>query len=338
MLVFCITGALLLGISVYLFIPVHAKGKEVQLIVEPGTSVRLLARLLEEKKVISHQRVFLIWLRINGLDKSVQSGKYTFYQYEGIISAARDLKSVQAIELSVTIPEGLTIEQTAVKMTEVLGLDTATFFSLCRDRNFIENLGLPVETLEGYLFPDSYRFHPNVRPDEVIIRMVESFKKEYASILQTTQSARFTQAQIVTLASIVEKEATLPAERSHIAGVFLNRLRMDIPLGADPTIRYVLKKFSGQLRVSELQNTSPYNTRIHAGLPPGPICSPGKGSIEAVINPLKTKDLYFVAKWDGTGAHDFSQTNAEHERKKSTIRIQNQLRISKKEMKEKTQR
>jgi UPF0755 protein len=112
--------------------------------------------------------------------------------------------------------------------------------------------------------------------------------------------------------------------------VFHNRLRLGYPLGADPTVRYALKKFSGDLRVSELNSPSPYNTRRFPGLPPGPICSPGKGALIAAAAPLETKDLYFVARWDGSGTHDFSATNAEHERKKIDIRKRNLLRLQRK--------
>jgi len=193
-------------------------------------------------------------------------------------------------------------------------------------------LGISAASLEGYLFPDTYRFSPDAGCRDVIERMVHRFHSVYESIpFDSGIEQEYTRHQIVTMASIVEKEATVAGERPRIAGVFFNRLRKGYPLGADPTVRYALRKFSGPLRVSELKTPSPYNTRRFAGLPPGPICSPGRGSLNAAASPLETRELYFVAKWDGSGEHDFSKTNAEHERKKKAIRRRNQLRKKRKQ-------
>jgi UPF0755 protein len=136
-----------------------------------------------------------------------------------------------------------------------------------------------------------------------------------------------TKKEIVILASIVEKEAALAEERPRIAGVFSNRLAVRLPLGADPTVRYALKKFSGPLLFQDLNIASRYNTRRYAGLPPGPICSPGQASLIAAMSPMRTNELYFVARWDGSGAHDFSVTNEEHSRKKIAIRYRNEKRL-----------
>jgi UPF0755 protein len=140
-----------------------------------------------------------------------------------------------------------------------------------------------------------------------------------------------TKREIIILASIVEKEAVLAEERPRIAGVFYNRLALRQPLGADPTVRYALKKFSGPLTFADLNVASPYNTRRFTGLPPGPICSPGRASLIAAMSPMRTNELYFVARWDGSGAHEFSVTNEEHSRKKLTIRYQNEKRLRQKE-------
>ncbi len=320
----------IVAVGLYLFVPLEDPGDEVVLIVEPGTTVGFVAKLLKEKEVIAHKKVFLLWVKLNKLEKSMQAGKYTFYKYEGIIKAAEKLKTAEPIEESVTVPEGCTIEQTAECITEVFTVDTAEFVRLCKDTAFINTQGFDVSTLEGYLFPNTYRFPPDAGAEEIIARMVRQFFLVYNAIQQTGISKQYTRHEIVTLASIVEEEATLSEERTRIAGVFYNRLTKNMPLGADPTVRYALKKFSGPLRVSELKNPSPYNTRIHTGLPPGPICSPGAGALKAAIAPMETKELFFVAKWDGSGEHDFSVTNAQHDRKKQEIRRQNYLRKLKK--------
>lgn len=308
------------------FLPTQKRGSEVVITVERGTSVRAVAVMLKEKNIIPSKKAFLVWVKLNKVDKAVQAGRYRFYVNEGIFSVVKKLRSAEPIDTSITIPEGLTIEQTAATIAAVLFIDTAEFVAACNNKDFIRNLGIEAASLEGYLHPDTYRFGYKVKPREIIARMVRQFVDVYTAIPPTAMSDKYSQSEIVTLASIVEEEATLASERPRIAGVFHNRLRLGIPLGADPTVRYAIKKFSGPLRVSELQNPSPYNTRIHKGLPPGPICSPGRGALEAALAPMETKELYFVAKWDGTGAHDFSLTNAEHDRKKLDIRNKNNLR------------
>jgi UPF0755 protein len=149
--------------------------------------------------------------------------------------------------------------------------------------------------------------------------MVERFKDATRDLPNNTQG-RLTFHEAVILGSIIEKEAQRPEERARISAVFHNRLRLHIPLGADPTVRYVFKKFSGPLLKDELKSPSLYNTRVNPGLPPGPICSPGLAAIKAALTPMASKELYFVAKWDGTGGHAFSFTNAEHNQKKLAIR------------------
>lgn len=314
----------------YYFVPMREAGKEVTLIIENGKSVRFLAKELKAKKVIPHEKLFLLWLRLNKLERKIQAGKVILCEYDGIIETAIKLQNAKAIELSVTVSEGLTIWQTASRIAEIFPIDTLVFISLCSNEEFIKKLGFEISSLEGFLFPETYRFRPQAKSEEIIKGMVKEFRRIYSSLKQTKFSSTFSQLEIITMASIVEKEAMIPSERTRISGVFHNRVRLKIPLGADPTVRYSIRKFSGPLRVSELKNRSPYNTRIFTGLPPGPICSPGMGAIEAAIEPLDTKDLFFVAKWDGSGEHDFSETNAQHDRKKMKIRRKNSLRKRKK--------
>jgi UPF0755 protein len=224
------------------------------------------------------------------------------------------------------VPEGLTIEQTAVLFKTALGTDSVAFINACRDPALLRNHLIPTATVEGYLFPDTYRFLPGVLPLEIVRRMVAHFDEKFAEMKDSLQNRSMTEHDIVVLASIVEKEAVVNNERPLIAGVFQNRLNKNCPLGADPTIRYYLRKFDGPLHVSELSLSTPFNTRKYAGLPPNPICSPGIASLQAAMHPLTTKYFYFVAKWDGSGAHDFSVTNEEHCKKKNEIRRKNDIR------------
>jgi UPF0755 protein len=317
----------------YLLYPWHQSNESVSVAVQKGSPVRVIADSLLTHRVITARTPFLVWLRWSHIDRKIQAGRYTFFPGEGVFSASEKLTHAVPVELAVTIPEGLTIEQTAARIAAVLPIDTTEFTALCRDSLFIRELGFEsLPSLEGYLFPDTYLLLESTTCREIIRRMTGIFFAEYSK-LDSLASALpgFTRSEIVTLASIVEKEAALSYERPRIAGVFHNRLRMRQPLGADPTVRYIFKKFSGPLYQSELNTNSPYNTRRYPGLPPGPICSPGFSSLAATVSPLKTNDLYFVAKWDGSGAHEFSVTNAEHSRKKILIRQQNMRRLRHKE-------
>ncbi|MBD3316814.1 MAG: endolytic transglycosylase MltG [Chitinivibrionales bacterium] len=319
-----------LGAFAYYFMAGGPQGERVELVVEPGASVRFLAEKLERKGVVRSARVLLVWMKITGIDKQVQAGKYAFRRKAGVVNAARELLDPEPVDTAVTVPEGLIIEQIGELFASTFSFSPDTFVALCTDTAFLRGLGFEGSSLEGFLFPDTYRFSPDVGPGEVIARMYGHFEQQFSTLDSTPIMERYSRAEIVTMASIVEKEATLAEERAHIAGVFYNRLKKGYPLGADPTVRYALRKFSGPLRVSELKNPSPYNTRVHRGLPPGPICSPGLGALAASVSPLETDDLYFVAKWDGTGAHDFSTTAAEHNRKKFEIRRLNELRKQRK--------
>jgi UPF0755 protein len=323
-LIICI----LAGAAAILFIPRPAPDRQVPVTIAPGESLHSVCTALKRTGVVSSSTILLGWIKIKGYERRIQAGDYVFIKGEGIFAAAEKLLHAWVKEISVTIPEGLTFEQIAALVHRALGIDTTEFDSLCRDSGFIAQCKLPGPSLEGYLFPETYRFPEKATARDIIGRMTAMFIQRYNGVkIDSAVDARCDQRQIVILASIVEKEATLPEERGRIAAVFHNRLRMGYALGADPTVRYILKKFSGPLRVSELNIDSPYNTRIKIGLPPGPICSPGFACLQAVAMPPRTNELYFVAKWDGSGAHDFSVSLVEHERKKNEIRTNNNKRL-----------
>jgi UPF0755 protein len=307
----------------YYFMPMSGVNSEkVQVTIERGTSARAIAEMLEAKGVVRSSRVLLLWLRHTETADKIQAGRFTFLKGEGALNASgRLLEPQHAAEQTITVREGLTIEQTAARIAELIGIDSAAFVDLCLDPTFIASVGINAKSLEGYLFPDTYRLPENVTPEAIIRRMVGRFHDVYSTVeFDPVIKEKYNQHQIITLAAIVEKEATLAAERGRIAGVFHNRLRLGWPLGADPTVRYIFRKFTGPLRVSELNSPDPYNTRRFAGLPPGPICSPGLGAIRATAKPDTTSAMFFVALRDGSGAHHFSITNAEHDRKKLKIR------------------
>jgi UPF0755 protein len=339
-LALCLAGAAVWSFNYYLMpdkaaiarpVPVHVE-------IERGTSARAVSDTLAACGVVRSGKALYYWMRYFGISDKIQAGRFTFIRGEGAVNAAEKLLKAEVIEQTVFVQEGLTIEQTASKVAAQAGVDSAEFVRLCNDTAFVAALGINAKTLEGYLFPDTYRFPESGITAEVVVRKMAARFKEACAGLQWSKSVKdaYNLHQIVTLAAIVEKEATLPVERGRIAGVFHNRLRKGWPLGADPTVRYIYRKFSGPLLVSELNSPSPYNTRRFAGLPPGPICSPGLGAIQASAKPDSTADMFFVALWDGSGAHDFSVTNEEHDRKKLKIRKENEERVKKENKVKKT--
>lgn len=316
------------GLVVWQLWPWRSPGALVNITIEPGATVTTITRKLEQNRVVPSSLVLRLYIRLCGTDRSIQAGHYTFIEHEGVLAAAQKLLHGKPDEKSITITEGLTIDQVAQIFYESSGVDTAEFFALCNDRQLINTVDSSALSLEGYLFPDTYKFGDRVSAREIVVTMINRFLEKTAQLPPRIKSKPpLSLHQMVILASIVEKEAVLANERPIIASVFYNRLRLGWPLGADPTVRYIYKKYSGDLRVSELNSESPYNTRRFAGLPPGPICSPGFAALKATAQPATTDELFFVARWDGSGAHDFSRTNAEHAQKKMLIREYNEQRI-----------
>jgi len=313
----------------YYFMPMKSvRAEAVQLTIERGTSARAVADTLESLGVVRSGKMLYYWLRYT--ETAIQAGRFTLIRGEGAVNAAAKLLKAETVDQIIIVHEGLTMEQAAGRVAAQIGIDSAEFVRLCNDSAFIASVGVDAKTLEGYLFPNTYRLPENVKADAVIRKMVAQFHAALAGVVWDAGiKEKYNLHEVLTLASIVEKEATLATERGRIAGVFHNRLKKGWPIGADPTVRYIFRKFDGPLYVSELNSNSPYNTRKFAGLPPGPICSPGLGAIQASAKPDSTDEMFFVALWDGTGAHDFSVTNADHDRKKIKIREENELRVKK---------
>jgi len=228
------------------------------------------------------------------------------------MEVVRRLEQGRGLVHQVTIPEGLAARQIAQLLAERGLVDQDRFLSLLRDRALLEGHGVEGDSLEGYLFPDTYRLVKGQAEDTIIQRMVRRFHEVFGPDEQA-RGARLGMSvrDVVTMASLIEREAKVPRERPLISAVFHNRLRVRMPLQSDPTVLYALSRFSGRLTKANLQAPSPYNTYVNHGLPPGPIANPGRASITAALYPAATRYLYFVSKNDGT--HAFSKTLREHE-------------------------
>jgi UPF0755 protein len=211
---------------------------------------------------------------------------------------------------ALVIPEGFTMHQIVRRAAarKLLNLDQA--LALLTDRDFIKSLGLKAPSLEGYLFPTTYLLPKNLGARAALTVMVRRFQAVWRELAPQAKARGLSQRQAVILASIIEREAMLDSERPLISAVYHNRLKKGMRLQADPTVIYGMARFDGNLRKRDLGEDTPYNTYVHPGLPPGPICSPGRASLEAAVEPARTKDLYFVAK--GDGSHQFSRSYRAH--------------------------
>ncbi|HYD48739.1 MAG TPA: endolytic transglycosylase MltG, partial [Terriglobales bacterium] len=216
----------------------------------------------------------------------------------------------------VTIPEGLTVRQIAAELEEAGFGGSDEYLCAAQDTGLLKEVGAPATGLEGYLFPDTYAFPLHTSPRDILRAMVRRFRDQVATLESHRQDSELGELEMLTLASIIEKETGLAPERAVIAGVFHNRLRVGMRLQSDPTAIYGWKE--GPPTAADLKVDNPYNTYIYAGLPPGPICNPGLAAMRAALSPAPTPYFFFVARPDGS--HEFSTTLEEHNRAIAAIR------------------
>lgn len=279
--------------------------------VPEGASLQEVAALLEERGLIRSQTGFRILGKLTGADRRIRPGEYALHPGLGPLQILSDMVEGRVRLHPVTIPEGFSVAQVAARLAEQGLAEEQAFVALTEDRDFIGTLDLAVPTLEGYLFPTTYHFPKSSNPREIIRTMVAYTRKAMTPELRSRAEEKgMSLHEVLTLASVIEKETGVASERPLISAVFHNRLRRGIPLQSDPTVIYALEAFDGNLRKRDLSVESPYNTYRVKGLPPGPIANPGAESIAAALHPAKAPYLYFVSRNDGT--HHFSSTLAEH--------------------------
>ncbi len=281
--------------------------------VERGAPFSTVARRLGERGLIRSQKKFMFAAWLLGAYREIQAGEYAFSPSMTPLAIIRMLKSGAVREYVITVPEGYTVREIGA-LLEKKGLTRADEFrALALKGGIASSLGLPGPTAEGYLFPDTYILRKGMSAREIMAKMAGRFKEVYERELRAEAEERGMNArEVVTLASMIEKETSDPSERALISSVFHNRLRRGIKLQSDPTVIYAIKAFDGNIRKKDLDIRSPYNTYLHYGLPPGPIANPGLASMRSAIEPADTDYLYFVSRNDGT--HYFSRTYREHQR------------------------
>ena len=310
---FFIAAAVYVDILRYADKPASAEPLKKVIIVESGQKFKSVSQILHKKKIINHPVKFRLFSRIKGYDKNIKAGEY-------VLSPTMSPKTILKIFVigkvrlhRITIPEGYNLRQVA-RVVSRAGLATRTeFLKAATNADLVHSQGIDAQTFEGYLFPDTYYFTKDATPEKIISSMVKRFwsvfKPEWKNRAQTHG---FTIHQVVTLASIIEKEAGVAVELPIISSVFHNRLKRKIRLQSDPTVIYGIEDFNGNLTRKDLIKKTPYNTYKIKGLPPGPIANAGTKAIEAALYPAETRLLYFVSKKDNT--HQFSTNIKDHNR------------------------
>ena len=283
----------------------------VEVRVEQGDSLAAVVRKLRDQRLIANGFLFSLWARLNGLEKKIHQGLYRFETRVPPREILDRLVTGRGIFQTVTIPEGLTIKEIAELLDKMQIANKYKFIEEAANPTLLATLGLSEKGVEGYLFPSTYHFTPATPEKDIISAMVEQFRKISMPLLnQRDDTSSLSSHEILTLASIIEKETGVESERTLVSAVFHNRLKRLMPLQSDPTVIYGIKEFNGNLTRKNLQDSSPYNTYRITALPPGPICNPGLSSIRAALQPAQVPYLYFVSKNDGT--HLFSATIEAH--------------------------
>jgi len=285
-------------------------------LLRPGWTTRHIARELQANGIIRSDKAFLAMHVLRG-ERTLKAGEYKFDTAANALTVRDRLTRGDVYVREVTIPEGYNIFDIS-QAVEQAGLATsADFLNAARtDLFLVKEIDPQATSLEGYLFPDTYAFNRTMSSHDMAAAMVHRFRTEAKAINLTTDMHR-----VVTMASIVEKETAVPAERPEVASVYFNRLAKNMTLAADPTVIYAAllnNRYRGTIYQSDLQFDSPYNTYKYAGLPPGPIANPGRAALEAALRPAQTQFLYFVA--DAQGHHRFASTLEEHNRNVAAYR------------------
>ncbi len=311
LLLFLITGAGA-GLWIYFTSPVLEKGEDRIIVIREGMHLKEISRVLEQEGLVKNSTAFVLLAKINGFSRMIKAGEYVL---NPSMPPGRILEVItrgEVVSHTVTIPEGFSVEQVADALSASGLIDREKFLAYAMADGVENYYGITGPGLEGYLYPDTYQFARGLSAGAIVDAMVKRFRQVTDQFEQKIAESGMTLHEVVTIASIVEKETGKASERPLIASVFLNRIRKHMRLESDPTVIYGIRDFSGNLKKKDLTTRTPYNTYVIRGLPPGPIANPGEDSIKAVLYPAETNYLYFVSKNDGS--HHFSSNLTEHNR------------------------
>lgn len=286
----------------------------VMVTIKPGISTHEIGQVLYEKNLIRSVHLFQLVARLEGMEKSLQAAEYSFSPNMSMRHIVGMLSRGEVAYRQFTVPEGYTINQMAALLAEKNLADAEKFKDAAKNLrpfNYIQAGDNIVYPVEGFAFPDTYRVARGVTESQLLTMMLYQFDERFSpEMRERARQLDLSLREVVILASLVEKEAQVASERPVIAAVFMNRLKLEMPLQSCATIQYILGYPKPELTIQDTQIPSPYNTYLNMGLPPGPIANPGIDSIKAVLYPADTDYLYFVA--DRQGVHHFSKTYDQH--------------------------
>jgi UPF0755 protein len=270
-----------------------------------------MAEILDDAGVIRSRVGFVLLALARGSFRSLKAGEYQIPRGTNTVKVLELLEGGKVLQHLVTFQEGSTLGELARQLETERLAPAEDILRVAKDAVFLKTLDVQADSVEGYLFPDTYQFVKGMTPEEILARMVARMREKISpELLAEARQRELTTHQLLTLASIIEKEAVESSEMPLISAVFWNRLKRDMPLQADPTVQYAVGKDRKRLTREDLQVDSPYNTYRRQGLPPGPIASPGRAAIQAAVRPAKVNYLYFVALDDRF--HTFSTNLADH--------------------------
>jgi len=313
--VIAIAGAFLFVFLVYtaaeLIIPLPFGNKPIEFEIKRGTTFRQAVDSLAQKGLVRDKWIIFLLGRISGIDRKIKAGYYSLWGTMSPLEIFNAIRLGKIIEYEITIVPGDSLREVGQKFSLLSAVEGEEFQRLCTSREFLDSLDVDAPSLEGYLFPETYRFPKGLEVKEALSIMVNRLREKFDDDMTLrTMELGLTEREVLTMASIVEKEAITDKERPIIAGVYYNRLKKHMLLQADPTAIYGVKSSKETITKQDLLKKTPYNTYVIKGLPPGPIASPGLKSIIAALNPADVPYLYFVSNNDGT--HNFSVTLSNH--------------------------
>jgi peptidoglycan lytic transglycosylase G len=292
-----------------MFVPAQTV-RNTEIEIPKGATFRQVVDILSDARLIRDKKVFMIWGRASGVDRRIRAGYYSIWDNMSPFDILAILSEGQIIAHDIRIVEGDSLPEIAHAFAEAGVATKEDFMKLAYDPDFLAAHDIDAPSIEGYIFPDTYRIPKGVPLEDAVGLMIDRMREKLSRVTERAKEIGMTENQVLTLASIIEKEAAVDSERPLISAVYHNRLNRKMPLQADPTAVYGVKRPSGKITRSDLERKTPYNTYFIKGLPPGPIASPGMKSIYAAVYPADVPYLYFVSQDDHV--HHFSTTLAEH--------------------------
>jgi len=306
-----------------LFLPVQQISRNLEIEIPTGTTFRQAVGLLQNQNLIRDRRIFLIAARLTGSDRKIRAGYYSLWTGMSPFEILEALLKGKIVEYEVKILEGDSLVEISEAFARTGIISSAEFIELAKDSDMLAYHDIPAPSVEGYIFPDTYTIPKGMDARDAINTMIARMREKYTGKLSVrAQEIGMTENQVLTLASIIEKEAVIDSERSVISAVYHNRLRKNMPLQADPTSIYGIKSSKEKITLNDLKRKTQYNTYRIKGLPPGPIASPGLKSIVAALYPDNVPYLYFVAQDDRS--HRFAESEKEHAENVRLYRVKQQ--------------